>query len=171
MAKNLSAFTLVELLIVIALLSISVGITSDILVTLVRSYNKTQVANEIEQQANFVTLKLEKEIRGAKNVTVTDSGRTLTFIDSLGATVTYQVTLPPDSLVTRTYGELSPQNLTINTTGGVKVTCSTVCFSENGTSPQIVNVNLSFNQAQATTKKDLTGAYTYQNVFVIRNSY
>ncbi|KKS60297.1 MAG: hypothetical protein UV25_C0010G0024 [candidate division WWE3 bacterium GW2011_GWB1_42_41] len=51
-------FTLVELLVVIALLGISIGVTSDILVSLVRSYNKTQIKNEVEQQANFVVTRI-----------------------------------------------------------------------------------------------------------------
>lgn len=65
-----AGFTLVELLLVVSLLAISAGVTSDIIITLVRSYNKSQVSNEIEQQANFVGLKIEKELRNATRIVV-----------------------------------------------------------------------------------------------------
>ena len=52
-------YTLIELMLVIALLALTAGVTGDIIISLVRSYSKTQVANEIEQNAGFVSLKLE----------------------------------------------------------------------------------------------------------------
>ena len=73
-ARVTKGFTLIELLLVVGLLALTVGITSDILLSIVRTYNKTQVTNEIEQQANFVSLKLEKEIRNAQTVTLEGGG-------------------------------------------------------------------------------------------------
>ena len=155
------------MLVVIALLAISAGITSDILVTLVRSYNKTQVANEVEQQANFVTLKLEKELKNAKNVTVEGTNK-LTFVNTDGISISYEVA---SFVVKRTFGTEPSQDLTSASTGGVKVSCSP-CFALSGaTSPQIVTVKMTFTQAQNTPKTDLTSVYNYENVFVIRNSY
>ena len=63
--NNQKGFTLIEMLLVVLLLALTVGLTIDMLLSLIRSNTKTQVINEIEQQANFVTLKLEKELRDA----------------------------------------------------------------------------------------------------------
>ena len=57
--KNQGGFTLVEMLLVVFLLALTMGLTSDMLLSLIRSNTKTQVINEIEQQANFVSLKIE----------------------------------------------------------------------------------------------------------------
>jgi len=46
------------------------GLTSDMLISLLRSNTKTQVINEIEQQANFVSLKIEKELRDSVDVKI-----------------------------------------------------------------------------------------------------
>ncbi len=78
--KN-QGFTLIELLMVIALTALSIGITSDILISLTRGYTKTQVLNEIEQQSNFVSLKIQKELKNAvlisnPDVTTAVSGAT-----------------------------------------------------------------------------------------------
>ena len=63
--NNQSGFTLIEMLIVVVILAIVVGMTSDMLMSLIRSNTKTQVINELEQQANFVPSKrslLSKEV-------------------------------------------------------------------------------------------------------------
>ena len=49
-------FTLVELLIVVSIIIIVVGVTGDIILSLVRSYSKTQITNEIEQNAKNVQI-------------------------------------------------------------------------------------------------------------------
>ena len=66
--KNKAGFTLVEMVLVVGLLAISFGVTSDILISLVRSQTKSRVMNGIEQQANFVSLSIEKELRNAVSV-------------------------------------------------------------------------------------------------------
>lgn len=170
-------FTLVELLLVVALLAISIGVTSDILVSLIRSYNKTQVTNEVEQQANFVTLKLEKELRSARTITtppVGTPGNTLTFQRVDGTTTTYS--LNASGIILR-----NGANLTSNAgVGGVSVTCANntcntsstgSCFTVTGTSPQILTVSMTFRQALATATASYTGCVKYNDTFVIRNTY
>ncbi len=169
-------FTLVELLLVVALLAISIGVTSDILVSLVRSYNKTQVTNEIEQQANFVTLKLEKELRSARTITtpvVGTPGNTLTFQRVDGTNVTYSLA----GGVLQRNGVALTSNLA---NGGVSVICTNnpcntsstgSCFTVSGTSPQILTVSMTFNQAAAAPGTSYTGCVKYNDTFVIRNTY
>jgi type II secretory pathway pseudopilin PulG len=61
-------FTLIELLVVVSLIIIVVGVTGDIVVSLIRSYSKTQITNEVEQNANFAMNKIEKELRNASQL-------------------------------------------------------------------------------------------------------
>ncbi|KKS31801.1 hypothetical protein A2380_01800 [candidate division WWE3 bacterium RIFOXYB1_FULL_43_24] len=144
-----SGFTLVELLVVIALLGISIGVTSDILVSLVRSYNKTQIKNEVEQQANFVGLKLEREIRSSEGVSPVGYTNALVIQKEDGVSVTYRV-----------YGnilqvEYSPTTITplTNTDGisGILVSCPSYggnCFSVVGeVAPQTVMMHIRFTPA------------------------
>jgi len=56
-------FTLIELLLSIALLTFVVGISSDTIITLVRTNTKAQGANEVESVANFLSLKLQNDIK------------------------------------------------------------------------------------------------------------
>lgn len=157
-------FTLIELVLVIGLLAVTVGVTSSTLVSLVSSYGKSQVKAELEQQANFVSLKLEKELRSANNVTSPDT-TTLSFTDSSGVAITYVVTA--DGLIQR-----NGQDITYNAVpGGVSVTCIGACFSVVGTKPVVVNLGLRFSQAQAVASTNYAGTLNIINTIVVRSTY
>jgi len=169
-------FTLVELLMVIALVAISVGVTSDILLSLIRSYNKTTVITEIEQEANFIGLVLEKELRNATSVSVPNgnNGNRLSFEDTSGTTY-YNVsgsnlyrsgagwsTASTDALVaTPSIGQ---------TVGGVNLECDGSCFSVTGTNPQIVTISMTF-KAAAGGGISFKGEIHLKNTIVLRNTY
>ena len=165
--KENKGFTLVELLVVIALLGISIGVTNDILVSLVRSYNKTQIKNEVEQQANFVGLKLERELRSATGTTSTGYTNTLTISKEGSVSVTYklngnklQVENPTGSTavdLTSSFGA-----------GGVSVSCmltGSTCFSVVGTTPQTVKMHIRFAPVSGNTGEysDILNAVTIRS--------
>ena len=171
--KNSYGFTLVELLLVITLIAISVGVTSDVLMSLIKSYNKTTVINDIEQQANFVGLKLEKELRNASNVSVPNSNQ-LSF-DYLGTAVYYNVSGGNLFRSTSGYSTAAADALiatpSINgTVGGVNLACDTACFTLTGSSPQVVGLSLIFSQASA-GGVSFSGVINVKNTIVIRNTY
>jgi len=144
--KENKGFTLVELLVVIALLGISIGVTNDILVSLVRSYNKTQIKNEVEQQANFVGLKIERELRSATGITSVGYTNTLTISKEGSASVTYK--LNGNKLQVENPTGAAAVDLTSSFgTGGVAVSCmltGSTCFSVVGTTPQTVKMHIRF---------------------------
>lgn len=166
--KSEKGFTLVELVLVIALLVISVGVSSDIIVSLIRSYSKTQIINEVEQSANFVLLKIEQELRDATSVTVPNSS-TLVFSNRDGNTITY--TLSGDILLRDVDGD--SHNLTDNTGtgGGVAVTCPAGCFNLISANPGTVGVNITFSQTGLGLSKIFTGDISLNEVIVARGTY
>lgn len=65
--KNLG-FTLVELLVVIALFSLLASVGADIFAPMIRAYNKTNVQNEVNQNGRYTLSLLEQQIRNAKRI-------------------------------------------------------------------------------------------------------
>lgn len=170
--KNQKGFTLIELLLVVSLLAISVGVTNDILISLIRTNNKTQVMNEIEQQSNFLSLKMEKELRNSRAVNIPEAdgsgGNTiLNFTTRDGDIIEYKLV---DGVIKR-----NEIDVTSNASpGGVYAECSGDlgnCFSVSGPSPQVVNISIDFRQAQPGVGNSFTGKVGIKSTIVIRNTY
>jgi len=170
--NNQKGFTLIEMLLVVLLLALTVGLTSDMLLSLIRSNTKTQVINEIEQQANFVTLKLEKELRDALDASIVEAGNSLMITLRSGSQVTYR--LNGGVLQRRVGGVGSFVNLTSNSSpGGVRVSCSTPspCFNVIGANPKAVVTRLIFNQAQVGAGPTYKGDVKIESTITIRGDY
>ena len=172
-----TGFTLVELLLVIALIAISVTVTGDILVSLIRSYNKTNVINEIEQESNFVGQKIEKDLRNATIVTVQNSGTQLSM-QTLTGMIYYNYA--NNNLYRSTTGFSTSANdalvsnaVTTTTIGGVNISQigAAQVFELLPGTPQVVNIKMRFNQAQASPVVSFEGEVQLINTIVIRNSY
>jgi prepilin-type N-terminal cleavage/methylation domain-containing protein len=61
-------FTLVELLVVIALFSLLAAVGADIFAPMIRAYNKANIQNEVNQNGRYTLSLLEQQIRNAKRV-------------------------------------------------------------------------------------------------------
>ena len=191
--KEADGFTLIELLLVVSLLAISVGVTGDVIASLVRSYTKTQVQNEIEQNANFVTFKLEKEVRNASYTlfpVANGVGNTvLRFVNSDSTRlICYRlVTVSGVGVLQRGWFSLSGgipldcSNYTAVTNsasiGGVNVTCNVLapgnyCFNITRAvgGPDVVKVHLEFAQVGGGGASQ-TGNVVLDNTLVVRGSY
>lgn len=168
--NNQKGFTLIEMLLVVLLLALTIGLTGDMLLSLIRSNTKTQVMNEIEQQANFVTLKLEKELRDALDANIVETN-TLEISLRSGSKVYYR--LNSNYLQRSIVAQAGPYvDLTSRSNpGGVAVSCSGDCFQITGTDPKVVKTNMLFNQIQATTGVTTTGEVKIESSIVIRSSY
>jgi len=181
MKKN--GFTLIELLLVVALTALAVGVTGDILVSLIRGYNKTNVINEIEQNANFISQKMNKEIRNAVQITQLDSagtspptqgesGNEVTFIDRDGISINYTVA---NDVITRNYdvsGGGTDEALNINNPpNGVKVSCPTACFTLLEDNPQVLQISIMIEQAGDPSTVVFKGDIMLEDTVVIRDTY
>jgi prepilin-type N-terminal cleavage/methylation domain-containing protein len=169
-------FTLIELLLTIALLAISVGVTTDIILSITKSYNKTEMANELEQNANFVLLKMEKELRNAKSITTPSTlnlpSRRLTFIGRDDITVVYTYD-PLNGDLTRKVGAGTAEPIVNNnTTVGILVSCPTgACFTLRNDSPQVIQLGLRFAQRYSGGSTAFTGTVDLNNTIVLRGTY
>jgi prepilin-type N-terminal cleavage/methylation domain-containing protein len=180
--KKGNGYTLIELLLVVGLLAIAVGVTSDILLNLVRSYNRVQVFNEIEQQTNFIIQKLEKEIRNSvsadqtnrRELELTIGTQTITYWvdpydgDSNDGTL-YRTVENSDGSITETYALNS-----VGTVGGVYLECAAGCFDIYGSvvdTPIRVRYDLKFRQSQQGAFASESGAIQIYNFIVLRRSY
>jgi prepilin-type N-terminal cleavage/methylation domain-containing protein len=186
--NNQSGFTLIEMLIVVVILAIVVGMTSDMLMSLIRSNTKTQVINEIEQQANFVSLKIEKELRDADlvNTSSYDSNclehLCLKFRRRDGKNITYKL-VPVDGTSPVAYklqrsleGFSGGDFLDVTNAapiGGVLISCISAdnCFEIIGSSPQVVKINMIFNQSQQDAGASYKGNVKIESSIVIRSTY
>lgn len=179
--KN-KGFTLVELLVVVSLIIIVVGVAGDIVVTVVRSYNKTQITNEVEQNANFVINKLEKELRNATEVVSVDA-QSVVFVQTLsdGSTqnVTYSIVDASDEFgaedevyaLAKTVGSGDPLALTnYNSPRGVTVNPGNTNFEPVSSNPDTVRIKLTLRQVGNPTVQ-FTQSTTLEKTVVVRGSY
>lgn len=173
-------FTLIELLIVVALVIISAGVTSDIILTLIKSYNKTRISNEIEQNGNFLILRLERELRDAINIDTSQSSPSklvFTIINSTGTqdTVIYEVknVSSVGSIVRSTTSSPTEVLLTNNSyPEGIAVEVggsSNPNFKLIGENPAVVKINFKMYQVGSGTQ--FTGQTTIKDTIVIRGTY
>ena len=125
---NKRGFTLVELLVTVSVLLIAVGIAGDLIISVIRSYNKTRILQEIEQNGNYTIAKITHDFKNAIGATApTDcsSGASpqITISDSDNEDITYSIETRNGSggacssgtcttVMTRTYGSNAEEIMT-----------------------------------------------------------
>ncbi len=159
-----SGFTLIELLLSISLLALSIGISSDIIVTLVRTYTKAQIFNDTELAANFVFQKMQNDIKSSVSATV--NGNTLGLTKKDGTAITYVVTTADPPQVTR---NAIPLLDTTSVIGGIRLTCDGPCFELVNATPATVQVNFVFSQSSGGGIFNTSVAL--KDAFVVRGTY
>lgn len=170
--KNTSGakgFTLIELLLSVGLLALTIGLAADIIVTLVRTNGKVQVFNEVEQEANYIFLRLQRDIREALSAEVVDSN-TLRITPKVGEKYTY-VAIPATatSPATFTRGGYDLTD-TVSNRGSVVIECNGSCFTQVGTSPTAIQINLTIRQRNAASNI-FSSSVTLSDIFTVRASY
>ncbi len=157
-------FTLIELLISVSLLAIAMGIASDLIITLVRTYTKTQAFNEVEQTVNFVFLKLQNDLKSANSATVTSVGALVLSRD--GQTITYSISDDDPPQLLRNDIPLLDTSSGI---GDVHVRCVDSCFELLSTNPTAVKVSMEFYQGSGSGLFD--HSVSLEDAFVVRGTY
>ncbi|PIQ77519.1 hypothetical protein COV82_04105 [Candidatus Peregrinibacteria bacterium CG11_big_fil_rev_8_21_14_0_20_46_8] len=116
-----SAFTLIELIIYVTILSLFVGALSNFYINIRHSTVRTDVASEIQHSAHLALHRITQDVRAADTL-VTATGNTLA-VSTLGTTTTFTtiertVTIGGEdvtiTVLQRTVGAGTPEDLTSN---------------------------------------------------------
>ena len=67
--RTARGFTLIEMLIVVALLGVFAAVATDTFTNVMRAQNKTRIVNELEQSGNYALSVMEQQIRDAEKIT------------------------------------------------------------------------------------------------------
>jgi len=176
-------FTLIELLISIALLAFVVVLSSDTIITIVRTNTKAQGANEVESVANFLSLKLQNDIKNSLDATVTNDNRTLTLTKRDGSTVVYRAVpyssgdSPP--YLTWLIPELIPDEISEevpltndSSSGKIGVECDGKCFVKTGGGTHPVSTTISLRIFQFNSPGTIfSSEVNFNDTFTVRGSY
>jgi len=181
--KGKKGFTLVELLLSVSLLALVVGLSADIIISLVRSNTKAQVVSEIEQESNFVFLKLQNDIKNAERAEV-PSGNTLiiTRRDPERTVVTYRAVISSDapylSWQRGSGSEMPLTDISTDVNGnprGVAIECNPTCFTANGGGatpyPTSITIQLRLYQAGTSNSAIFSSDVEIEDTFTVRGNY
>ncbi len=180
--KNSAGYTLIELLIVIGLIGLTVGVTGDIILSLVRSYAKTQATNELERSTNFVVSKIEKEFKNATSVNFINNDKvefTTKLLDSsLPIVVKYELATctansQPVQCIKRSVDGGTPVEVT--DADSVRVSCVTSsCFTNANpaSTPSALTLNMRFEKNNgASTSSAFSGEVVIKTTIVAKGTY
>ncbi len=174
--ENNKGFTLIELLLSVALLALVIGMSTDIIMTLVRTNTKTQVVNEVEQVTNFLSLKLQNDIKNSLFAEISPGGTILTLTKVNGDEIIYTVDSATGQITWNLTGSgLGDLRLTdVDGNKGVMVSCisGSQCFEIEGGGhlPTRVKTNLEFSQRNLAGTIFDSSVYL-DDTFTLRGSY
>jgi len=69
MKLNQNGFSLLEILVVVSIIAVIAGVTSDIFIQIIKSSNKANIVTEIKQNGDSVMNQLERIIRNSEEIT------------------------------------------------------------------------------------------------------
>ncbi len=177
-----TGFTLVELLVVVALVAVVAGVSADIIFSLVRSNAKTKITNELEQSANSALLKIEKELKSATQLVAPaqgTTGSTLRFVREINGTdvgVQYVVTAGSGGKITRSECNVtfslcsSAADVLSEIPTGVEIINASIFQSLDQNNPNAVRIIVQF-QSSATGNTAFEGVLTVEQTLTLRGTY
>ena len=179
MRKRSQGFTLIEILIVIALMAVLTGIGADLFVNSLKAYQKSQITNQLSQNGNFVMSTILNAARNAKAISVSsDEGydnNTLKITDASGVTTTFRFLdlASGAGYISRKVGEEGWKIITSNNaTSGIDIDTSVSRFDLSADTPRTLTVVLKISQAPNTPiNRAYNTTITLTNSVIIRGEY
>ncbi len=174
-------FTLIELLVSVSVTAIIVAVGGDIFLSVIRSYNKSNITNEVEQNGSYALTLMEREIRNASRIVSPVSSGTQSFItleDPLNNRTEYFFAAGSgagdtclNGSVQKRLADATEQVLT-NTSRieGINVTALSFSVTRNDPAPPSVTINLAINQGcGASSRIDYQSSINLTTTVSLRN--
>lgn len=178
-----AGFTLIEILVVIAIFAILALVGTDLFSSVLRGSNKAQVQSEIKQNGQVVLNTIERYVRSSTNAAV--SGNKLTLTQRDGESVDFEYvpgctpppSCSPNGKITLKIGSGTAEELTnTNIVSGAHV--QNAVFSVVSPTPpavpsattQVVEIELTLSQGTAApTRKDFVAVITLKTTVLTRS--
>ncbi len=175
--RNQRAFTLIEILVVVGIIIIVSGLAAGIFSSLMRSYNKAQIVNELEQNGNFVLSVMEQQIRNAGDAEEITNGIEIEYRDG-GSTAAKQFIFVPPDCANGQNGYImqdDASNILTSTdpVTGVNVTSATFTVNQvNVDLAKSVDIALTLTEAcEAPNRLDYQDQVDLRTTVVVRGGY
>jgi type II secretory pathway pseudopilin PulG len=153
--SSLSTFTLIEFIIVIALLGITFAVTAPLMVAVVDAWHLATRRNDISESAKVAMDRMLREIRQIKSTTsvITANSSTFRFIDVNDNDITFNLS---SGHLVRTVGATSNQladnvsslSFTYYNAGGSQVSTPQVSPNSTNISRIVIDLTFSFSGTQ-----------------------
>lgn len=154
-----SGFTLIEMIVVVAILGMVAIFGSNMLFTILKGSLKTKVLSEVKQNGTFAISTMERMIRNAKELVSCDSG-------------SVKIKNPDDFETTFVCSDTAiSSNSAALTSSNVKVdSCAFACsLGTAGILPSTVGINFTLSQVGAATRKEEKALVKFQTTVSLRN--
>lgn len=176
MKKRNRGFTLIEILIVIALMAVLTGVGADLFINSLKAYQKSQIMNQLSQNGNYAMTTILNTARNAKQISVDGSSK-LTITDSSGITTIFQIlattTEPEVGIITKKVGDGEPEKITnYDPSSGINIDTGISSFVLSAGTPKTLTVILKISQAPNTPiNRAYDTTITLTNSVIIRGEY
>jgi len=155
--KTNHGFSLLELLIYVAILSVLVVVVSNAFISLSKARLQSQVRGEVHDSLRFAMDKIKLDIKNASSVTNPSSGTDSTLVVVVsGVDITYDVT---GGVLRRTEGVNTPIDVTGNN-----------IFVDTFSLTKISNTNLILNETTTAIQINMTIHYNSSNIDLLHSS-
>jgi len=179
MKKRNCGFTLIEILIVIALMAVLTGVGADLFVNSLKAYQKSQIMNQLSQNGNYTMSTILNIARNAKEVIITDNGKTLEIKEQSSTSTYFKIKASPQDqrvgIITKKVGEGTEETITnSNPSSGIDIDTGASSFEVTGGdgTPQTLTVTLRISQAPDTPiNRAYETSITLTNSVIIRGEY
>ena len=152
-------FSLVEVLLTIALVGVIMGTGTTLFLSIIRSSTKARVLTEVKQNGNYAMNLMDRQIRNARTVELVGGDELV--VRFLGGGQTVFLCDGTDGLIKQDGVSLVAENLTVTD-------CSSV-FAVIGSTPPVVSVVFTLAQNTASARPEDIAQVSFDKSITLRN--
>jgi prepilin-type N-terminal cleavage/methylation domain-containing protein len=161
--KQNSGFTIVELVVVVAIFAVLGVWLANSLFSILRSNTKAEVIKEIRQNGSFVLELMTKEVTGGINPTCAEDGSWLSIDQQDGQTITFDCNNGQIAS-----SSANQNNVSFLTSEKVRVSYCYFSCQDSGNG-QTVTIDFSLSQAGVSSRQEELAEESFRKVVSVRN--